>query len=101
MTPIAADMLWCDAPGHALYNRPARSPLAASHERMMREDHLYDICLVMDWNVVSRRQGRGSAIFFHLARPGLAPTEGCIAIRLADMRRLLALVKKGTMVRAL
>ena len=99
MTPIRPSMLWCDAPSHPLYNRPARAPLAASHERLTRDDHLYDICLVMDWNVSSRRRNRGSAIFFHLARPGYPPTEGCVAVSLGDMQRLLRSVRPGTVVR--
>ena len=45
-------------------------PYAASHERMLRADDLYDACIVLDWNIGPRRRGRGSAIFFHLARPG-------------------------------
>lgn len=99
LKPIRPDMLWCDAPAHGLYNRPARAPFSASHEQLSRSDHIYDICLVMDFNITSRRRNRGSAIFLHLARPGYLPTEGCIAVSLADMKRLLAVVKKGTMVK--
>ncbi len=99
LKPIRPGMLWCDAPTHALYNKPARAPFAASHELLSRPDHLYDICLVMDFNITSRRRNCGSAIFLHLARPGYLPTEGCIAVSLADMKRLLAVVRKGTMVK--
>jgi L,D-peptidoglycan transpeptidase YkuD (ErfK/YbiS/YcfS/YnhG family) len=101
MIPIAKSMLWCDAPGDPNYNRAVRAPFAWSHEAMVRKDHLYDVCLVMDWNISSRRQGCGSAIFFHLAKPGYPPTEGCIAVSLRDMRRLLPLVDGGTVVRVL
>jgi L,D-peptidoglycan transpeptidase YkuD (ErfK/YbiS/YcfS/YnhG family) len=101
MTPIRASMLWCDAPADANYNRPVASPFGKSHEAMMRSDHLYDICLVMDWNISSRRRNLGSAIFFHLARDGYSPTEGCIAIARRDMQRLLRLIGPGTVVRVL
>ena len=101
MKPINDKMLWCDAPNDANYNRPVHAPFHPSHEKMMRDDHLYDICLVMDWNISSRRRSRGSAIFFHLAKSGYKPTEGCIAIRLRDMQRLLPLVGPQTMVRVL
>ena len=101
MLPIRNDLLWCDAPEDANYNRPVRTPFARSHEKMMRADHLYDICLVMDWNISSRKRHRGSAIFFHLARPGYLPTEGCIAIKRRDMQRLLPLVGPRTIVRVL
>ena len=36
---------------------------------------------------VERR--RGSAIFLHVARPDYAPTEGCVALALADLQTLL------------
>lgn len=89
MRRVKKAMLWCDAPVHPAYNRPVRAPFAASHEDLMRDDHLYDVCLVMDWNISSRKRGCGSAIFVHLARPGYISTEGCIAVSPADMRRLL------------
>jgi L,D-peptidoglycan transpeptidase YkuD (ErfK/YbiS/YcfS/YnhG family) len=101
MFPIRKSMLWCDASGDANYNRPVKAPFAKSHEKLMRKDHLYDICLVMDWNISSRKQNSGSAIFFHLARPGYRPTEGCVAISRRDMLRLLPLVGPKTVVKVL
>jgi L,D-peptidoglycan transpeptidase YkuD (ErfK/YbiS/YcfS/YnhG family) len=98
MMPAHAAMVWCDDPRSPVYNRLSRLPLAASHEAMCRRDELYDICIVMDWNISSRRRGGGSAIFLHLARPGYKPTEGCIAVSARDMRRLLAAAETGTMV---
>ena len=71
---------WCEVPDDRNYNRPVRMPYAASHERMLRADNLYDACIVLDWNIRPRRRGRGSAIFFHLARPGFTPTQGCVAV---------------------
>jgi L,D-peptidoglycan transpeptidase YkuD (ErfK/YbiS/YcfS/YnhG family) len=65
---------------------------------MMREDGLYDVCLVMDWNLSSRRRNAGSAIFFHIVRPGYEPTEGCIAVSLPAMRRLIRQMRRGTIV---
>lgn len=99
MVPIEADMLWCDASADANYNRPVKAPFGPSHEELKREDGLYDICLVMDWNIASRRRNLGSAIFFHCARPGYPPTQGCVAIDISDMRRLLPLIGPDTMVR--
>lgn len=89
LVSIRADDGWCDDATDGRYNRPVRLPLAASHERMMRDDGLYDVVIVLDWNVRRRSLGRGSAIFFHCARETLEPTAGCIALRPADMRRLL------------
>ena len=101
MIPIRKSMLWCDAPDDANYNRPISAPFGESHESMLRSDHLYDICLVMDWNISSRKRNRGSAIFFHLAKPGYQPTEGCVAIKRRDMLRLLPLIGPETIVRVL
>lgn len=93
--PIARDDGWCDAPTHRRYNRPVKLPFPASHERMWRDDHLYDLVLVLDHNTRPRVMGRGSAVFVHLARPGLRPTEGCVALRRGDMQRLLARLRPG------
>lgn len=73
-------MLWCDEPRNANYNRLVKAPFALSHEEMMRKDGLYDVCLVLDWNITARSRNRGSAIFMHLIRPGYEPTAGCVAL---------------------
>ena len=80
---------WCDDAASPLYNRAHALPLRAGHEVMWRKDGLYDVVFVLDYNIEPRRAGRGSAIFLHCAKPGFAPTLGCIALRPADMRRLL------------
>lgn len=98
LTAIRDDLGWCDASGDRNYNRPVDLPYPASHERMRRTDHLYDICLVLDWNIVPRNRNRGSAIFMHLARPGYLPTEGCIALAPRDMARLLPLLRAGSVI---
>jgi L,D-peptidoglycan transpeptidase YkuD (ErfK/YbiS/YcfS/YnhG family) len=98
---IARHMLWCDQPEHPAYNRLVRAPFRPSHEEMMRADGLYDICLVLDWNITARKRYGGSAIFFHLAKPGYEPTAGCIAVSLRDMKRLLPYLRRGTVVRVL
>lgn len=92
---ITADIGWCDAPDDRNYNRPVRLPYAGGHEMMWRTDRLYDFCVVLDWNASERKRGRGSAIFFHVARPGLAPTEGCIAVPPAVMRLLVQHLRRG------
>lgn len=98
---IRPSMLWCDAPAHPRYNQLVRAPFKPSHEEMQRKDGLYDLCLVLDWNVTSRRRHLGSAIFFHLIRPGYEPTAGCIAIAKRDMLRILPHLGRGTVVRVL
>ena len=88
-TPIRRDDGWCDDPADGRYNRPVRLPFRGSHEAMWRDDRLYDVVIVLDANVRRRVIGRGSAIFFHLARAGFEPTAGCVALTPADMRRVL------------
>ncbi|QIA21166.1 L,D-transpeptidase [Mesorhizobium sp. AA22] len=99
MTPIGPDLGWCEVPEDRNYNRPIRIPYGASHERMLRTDRLYDACLVLDWNISPRRRGRGSAIFFHLARPGFTPTQGCVAVTARTMARLLPLLSDRTVMK--
>ncbi|MEO2039717.1 MAG: L,D-transpeptidase family protein [Martelella sp.] len=96
-----ADDGWCDAPDSPNYNRPVRLPFSAGHERLRREDGIYDLVIVMDWNMRSRARNRGSAVFFHLARPDFAPTAGCVAIAPAAMRVLLPHLRPGMRLKVL
>jgi L,D-peptidoglycan transpeptidase YkuD (ErfK/YbiS/YcfS/YnhG family) len=93
--PIAPADGWCDDPAHRAYNRPVPLPFDASHERLWRDDHVYDVIGVLGWNDDPVQRGRGSAIFLHLARPGYAPTEGCVALEGRDLRRLLEAGLRG------
>lgn len=91
---------WCDDPRDRRYNRPIALPAPGiSAERMWREDGLYDLVIDLDYNRGPIRPGRGSAIFLHVARPGFLPTEGCVALRRADLQRLLRRVGPRTRMR--
>ena len=87
---------WSDDPRDRRYNRPVPLPCATSHERMWRDDHLYDVVLDIAWNRGPVVKGRGSAIFLHLARPGFTPTEGCVAVEPRMIRRLLERIGQAT-----
>jgi L,D-peptidoglycan transpeptidase YkuD (ErfK/YbiS/YcfS/YnhG family) len=89
VTAVHKDSGWCDDPNDRAYNRPVRLPFAAGHEHLWREDHLYDVIVVIDYNLAPVRRGAGSAIFLHLAREDFAPTEGCVAVSRETMLRLL------------
>lgn len=81
---------WCDDPRDPRYNRPITLPAPGiGAERLWREDGLYDLVIDLDYNRGPIRKGRGSAIFLHVARPGFLPTEGCVALRRADLVQLL------------
>ncbi len=87
---IAADDGWCEDPSDRHYNQPIKVPPRAKADRLMRKDHLYDFIVELDHNTRPRVAGRGSAVFIHAARPGFAPTAGCVALDLNVLRRLLA-----------
>jgi len=62
------------------------------HERLHREDNIYDVIGVLGWNMDPVVPGRGSAIFVHVARADFAPTDGCVALALPE---LLACLEVG------
>jgi L,D-peptidoglycan transpeptidase YkuD (ErfK/YbiS/YcfS/YnhG family) len=86
---LAPDMGWCDDPVSPDYNRLIGLPFTASHEKLWREDRLYDLIVELGYNDAPVIAGLGSAIFLHVAAPEFSPTEGCVA---TDMSSLLSLV---------
>jgi len=60
------------------------------YEELWRQDNLYDLVGVLGWNDAPVERGRGSAIFLHVASPDYGPTEGCVALALGDLQRVLA-----------
>jgi L,D-peptidoglycan transpeptidase YkuD (ErfK/YbiS/YcfS/YnhG family) len=89
--PIAPEDGWCDDPAERDYNRMIRLPHDGHYEELWRRDALYDVVGVLGWNDAPVERGRGSAIFLHVARGDYAPTEGCIALALDDLREVLAI----------
>jgi len=96
--PIGRDDGWCDDPADAAYNKRVRLPFAGRHEALWREDGVYDIVGILDWNFAPVVQGRGSAIFLHVAAPDFGPTAGCVALNAADLRACLAAGLTGVLV---
>jgi L,D-peptidoglycan transpeptidase YkuD (ErfK/YbiS/YcfS/YnhG family) len=95
LKPIRRTDGWCDAPADRNYNRPVRMPYPASAEELWRADGLYDIVVVIDYNVRRRGRNHGSAIFMHVAGPRYGPTEGCVALERGDLVRLLAALPRN------
>ncbi len=87
---IEPDDAWCDIPGDDNYNSLVRLPHATLDERLWRDDHVYDVLAVVGFNDAPVVQGKGSAIFVHLARDDFAPTAGCVALALDDLLAALA-----------
>lgn len=93
--PIRPQDGWCDDPADPAYNRPVASPYPARHEKLWRDDGVYDLILVIGHNDDPVVPGAGSAVFVHLTRPERTPTDGCVAFDAADLRRLLAAAAPG------
>jgi L,D-peptidoglycan transpeptidase YkuD (ErfK/YbiS/YcfS/YnhG family) len=86
---------WCDDVSDRNYNRRVRHPYPASAERLWRDDHLYDVIVVLGYNDGPRVKGHGSAIFMHVASPGFKPTQGCIALERSHLLRLIEHASRG------
>lgn len=93
---ISADDGWCENPSDRNYNRLVKLSPGSTADRLKRADHLYDLVLVLGHNDKPRVKSRGSAIFVHLAREGLTPTAGCIALSRRDLLALLAELRSST-----
>ena len=94
--PIAQDDGWSDDPHDPAYNRPVKLPHRFSHERLWRDDGLYDLIVPLGYNDDPPVAGLGSAIFLHCARPDWRPTEGCVAIARDALIELVAWCCPGT-----
>lgn len=71
---------WCDQPNTKNYNKLIKLPSKLSHEKLYRRDNIYDIILVLNYNMKPTIQHKGSAIFIHVAKKNFPPTRGCIAV---------------------
>lgn len=96
VVPIAEDDAWCDDPEYPLYNCKVVTPYPARTEPMWRDDHLYDVLVVLGHNDAPVVPGAGSAIFLHVAADDYAPTEGCVALALDDLLAVLRAVDRGS-----
>jgi L,D-peptidoglycan transpeptidase YkuD (ErfK/YbiS/YcfS/YnhG family) len=85
---------WCEDPAHPDYNKQVTLPHNSRVDKMTRDDHVYDITVVIGYNDDPPKAGKGSAIFMHVARLGYTPTEGCVALSEEDLRKVLKKVDK-------
>lgn len=92
---------WCDDPEHALYNQPVKLPFDGRHEKLWREDNVYDLIIPLGYNdgvdgpII---KGAGSAIFMHVMRDDGIGTEGCVALKRDDLLEVLGGVSSATVV---
>ena len=98
MVALAPHMGWCDDPFHQAYNTAVTLPFAGRHEKMWREDSLYDLVIVLSHNRQPAMKGKGSAIFLHcMAEDGRA-TQGCAAFPKEQFLAFLRRFEAGTRV---
>jgi len=95
---IKKNMGWCDDPRSKYYNKLIKFPFGFSSEKLYRKDNIYDIILVLDFNVNPIKKNKGSAIFVHIARKKFLPTKGCIAIKKFELKRLIKYLNKDSKV---
>ena len=93
---IVPEDAWCEDPADRRYNQPFRRSATEPGDRLLRGDGLYDLIIEIDHNTRPRIAGRGSAVFIHVARPGLGPTAGCVAMPAAALKRLLRRLGRNT-----
>ena len=96
---IKKNMGWCNDPKSKLYNKLIKIPFNYSYERIFRKDNVYDIILVLDYNMSPAKKNKGSAIFVHIAKKNYKSTEGCIAIKKNMLLKILKDIKKNTKVK--
>ena len=86
---VTSDDYWVDDPESAQYNQWVKGkPQAKSFEKLKRDDHLYQLAIVVNYNVQPVVPGAGSAIFIHLWRAPSQGTAGCVALSESNMRKL-------------
>ena len=98
-TIINKKMGWCDDARSKSYNKLIRSPFKFTFEKLFRKDNMYDILLVLNFNMSPIKKHKGSAIFIHVAKNNYKKTKGCIAIKKKDLIFLLRKIDKKTKVK--
>jgi L,D-peptidoglycan transpeptidase YkuD (ErfK/YbiS/YcfS/YnhG family) len=91
-------MGWCDDPNSKNYNKLIRLPEKYNHEKLYRKDNLYDLVLVLNYNMKPIIKNKGSAIFIHVSHKNYKKTAGCIALKKTHLIKLISKIKKDTKV---
>ena len=98
---IKKKMLWCDDPNSSYYNKIINYPSKYRAEKLWRNENIYDIIIVIDYNLNPVIKNKGSAIFLHIAKNNYKPTRGCVAISKKDVKFLLSKINKKTKLKIL
>ena len=95
---IKKEMGWCDDPNSRHYNKIIKLPTSYKHEKLYKKENIYDIIIVLNYNMDPIVKNKGSAIFIHVAKKNYKKTEGCIAVKKAHLLKIVKDLKKKTMV---
>ncbi len=90
---------WCDDPDSHFYNQQISLPNKFGHEKLYRNDSLYDLILVLNYNVNPIIKNKGSAIFIHVAKKNYKRTKGCVALKKKHLIELISKIKKNTKIK--
>jgi L,D-peptidoglycan transpeptidase YkuD (ErfK/YbiS/YcfS/YnhG family) len=96
---IKKNMGWCDDPNSRLYNKLINLPTKYSHEKLYRNDNLYDLIVVLSYNTNPIIKNKGSAIFMHIAKNSYAKTKGCIGLKKKHLIKIVSKIKKNTKIK--
>ena len=96
---IKKNMGWCDDPKSRDYNKLIKLPSKYTYEKLYKKENIYDIILVLNFNMSPILKKKGSAVFIHVARKNFAKTEGCIAIKKIYILKIIKEIKTSTKVK--
>ena len=92
-------MVWCNDLKSKKYNQLTFLPFNYNYEKLYRKDNIYDLILVLNYNMNPIKKNKGSAIFIHVARKNFKKTEGCIALKKTQLIKIIKEVKINTYVK--
>ena len=95
---ITKDMGWCDDPNSKNYNQLIKLPTKYGHEKLHKKNNVYDLIVVLNYNMNPIIKNKGSAIFIHVAKKKYKKTAGCIALKKIHLLNLIKKIKKKTKV---
>ena len=87
---------WCDDPKSQSYNKLINFPFKNSAEKLYLKKNIYDLILVINYNMNPIKKNKGSAIFLHIASKNFTPTKGCLAIKKENLLKILPLITRKT-----
>ena len=96
---IKKNMGWCDDSNSHFYNKQIKLPTKVSHEKLYRNDNIYDLILVLDYNINPIIKNKGSAIFLHITKKSYQKTKGCIALKKEHLIEIISKIKKNTKIK--